>query len=212
MIDICPTIDAEDAETYRTQVERIVPFTHRLHIDLGDGSFTPNTLVSIDQVWWPGGVRADLHVMYKRPFEQLDSLIALGPQLIIVHAEAEGDFTGFVKLVHQHGIEAGVALLQQTSVETIMPALELIDHVLVFSGNLGHQGGSKADLKLLDKVKAIKAARPMIEVGWDGGVDDHTIRQIVASGVEVVNVGGFLQHADNASKAYESLQTVLETS
>lgn len=212
MIDICPTIDAEDVDSYRKQVERIVSFTHRLHIDLGDGTFTPNTLVPIDQVWWPGGVRADLHVMYKRPFEYLDSLIALGPQLIIVHAEAEGDFTGFVKLVHQHGIEAGVALLQQTPVEMIMPALELIDHVLVFSGNLGHQGGSKADLKLLEKVKAVKADRPNIEVGWDGGVDKHNIRQIVAAGVEVVNVGGFLQHADNAPMAYESLQVAIKTS
>lgn len=212
MIDICPTIDAEDLETYRKQVERIVSFAHRVHIDLGDGSFTPNTLVPIDQVWWPGGMRADLHVMYKRPFEHLSSLIALGPQLIVVHAEAEGDFMGFVKQVHHHGVEAGVALLQQTPVDTIMPALEQIDHVLIFSGNLGHQGGSQADLKLLEKVKAVKKVRPNIEVSWDGGVNDQNIKQITAAGVEVVNVGGYLQHADNPVSAYEALQGALGVS
>ena len=212
MVDICPTIDAEDVETYRKQVERVVSFTHRVHIDLGDGSFTPNTLVPIDQVWWPGGVRADLHVMYKHPFEHLNSLIALGPQLIIVHAEADGDFMGFVKQVHQHGIEAGVALLQQTPVDTILPALEHIDHVLVFSGNLGHQGGSTADLKLLEKVKVIKQVRPNIEVGWDGGVNEQNIGQLVAAGVEVVNVGGYLQHADHPEKAYEILKGALDVS
>ncbi len=212
MVDICPTIDAEDSDTYRKQVERIIPFAHRVHIDLGDGTFTPNTLVSIDQVWWPGGMRADLHVMYKRPFEHLESLIALGPQLIIVHAEAEGDFPGFVKHVHQHGIEAGVALLQRTPVETIMPALEFIDHVLIFSGNLGHQGGSHADLKLLEKVTAIKKIRPNVEVSWDGGVNEQNIAQIVAAGVEVVNVGAYLQHADSPEKSYESLRGALGVS
>lgn len=212
MVDICPTIDAEDEPAYREQVEHIIPFAHRVHIDLGDGQFTPNTLVSIDRVWWPGGMRADLHVMYKRPFEYLDALIALSPQLIIVHAEAEGDFPGFVKLIHQHGIEAGVALLQRTSVETIMPALEEIDHVLIFSGNLGYQGGSKADLSLLDKVHAIKDAKPNIEIGWDGGVNDSNIRQIVQAGVEVVNVGGYFQTSDDVMKAYKVLTSIANPS
>src|SRR6266702_1258371 len=100
MTDICPTIDAEDAHAYRAQMERIATFARRVHIDLGDGEFTPNRLIPIDQVWWPGGMRADLHVMYRRPFEHLDALIALGPQLIIVHAEAEGDVAAFVETVH----------------------------------------------------------------------------------------------------------------
>jgi ribulose-phosphate 3-epimerase len=212
MIDICPTIDAEDLEAYGKQVEHIVSFAHRVHIDLGDGQFTPNKLVPADEVWWPGGMRADLHVMYKRPFEHLETLIALGPQLIIVHAEAEGDFPGFVKFVHSHGIEAGIALLQETPIDTILPALELIDHVLVFSGNLGYQGGSTADLKLLDKVRAIKKAKPNIEVGWDGGVDEGNIKKITDAGVEVVNVGGYLQHAKDVPGAYIALTNAVNLS
>jgi ribulose-phosphate 3-epimerase len=212
VIDICPTIDAEDMETYGKQVEHIVSFAHRVHIDLGDGEFTPNTLIPIDEVWWPGGMRADLHVMYKQPFQHLETLVALGPQLIIVHAEADGDFPGFVKFVHSHGVEAGIALLQDTPVDTILPALELIDHVLVFSGNLGHQGGSKVDFKLLDKVKAIKSAKPTIEIGWDGGVNEGNIKKIAAAGVEVVNVGGYLQHSKDAAKAYITLMNEVNLS
>jgi ribulose-phosphate 3-epimerase len=211
-VDICPTIDAEDLDAYQKQMERIVAFTHRVHIDLADGIFTPNKLVPIDQVWWPGGVRADLHVMYKRPFDHLDALVALGPQLIIVQAEAEGDFPVFVNHVHKHGIEAGIALLQDTPVETILPSLPVIDHVLVFSGNLGHQGGSQADLSLLKKVKVIKEKRPGIEISWDGGVNDKNIQQLVAGGVEVINVGGFIQHAEDPHKAYESLVGALNPS
>jgi ribulose-phosphate 3-epimerase len=210
MIDISPTITTNDAESYRQQIERVAPFAHRIHIDLGDGIFTPNKLTPIDQVWWPGGMRADLHVMYQQPFEHMEALIALGPQLIIVHAEADGDFPAFVEMVHRHGIEAGVALLPQTSVETVKPALELIDHVMIFSGNLGFQGGSEADLALLEKVKTIKAQRANIEIGWDGGVNDQNIKQLVEAGVEVVNVGGYIQKAPDAEKAYLELATAIE--
>lgn len=209
MIDICPTVDAESAEAYREQVERIASFAHRVHIDLGDGDFTPNKLVSIDEIWWPGGMRADLHVMYRRPFEHLPELMALGPQLIIIQAEAQGDFTAFANHVHRHGCEVGVALLQKTPADLILPSLESIDHVLIFSGNLGHQGGSRADLDLLGKVKAVKTVKPSVEVGWDGGVDDHNIAQLVAGGVDVVNVGGFIQRAPDANMAYEALLAAL---
>ncbi len=205
MIDICPTIDAEDLGTYRQQMERVANFARRVHIDLGDGDFTPNQLVPISDVWWPGGMRADLHVMYKRPFDHVEALIALGPQLIIVQAEAEGDFTAFADTVHQHGIEIGLALLHDTPAETIKPALAQTDHVLIFSGNLGHQGGSQADLSLLEKVKVLKAAKPSLEIGWDGGVNDQNIRQLKDGGVEVMNVGGFIQHAKNSAQAYDSL-------
>ena len=205
-IDICPTVDAETPEAYRAQMERVAPFVRRVHIDLGDGEFTPNKLVPIPEVWWPGAVRADLHVMYKRPFEHIDALIALGPQLIIVHAEAEGDFGAFAQKVRRHGVEVGVALLQDTPVELIRPALGLVDHVLIFSGNLGHQGGSTADLSLLEKAAAVKAVRPAVEIGWDGGVNDQNIKQLIAGGVEVLNVGGFIQQASEPEAAFEVLR------
>jgi ribulose-phosphate 3-epimerase len=210
MIDICPTVDAETPNEFRRQMERVAGFAQRVHIDLGDGDFTPNVLVPLTEVWWPAGIRADLHVMYRQPFDYLDELIALGPQLIIVQAEAEGDFPGFVEYVHGHGIEAGVALLQQTSVESIMPAIEIVDHVLIFSGNLGYQGGSTADLKLLDKVLEVEQARPFIEIGWDGGVNDTNIRQLTDAGVEVLNVGGFIQKSDDPESAFKTLKLAID--
>jgi len=210
MTDICPTVTAADSDEYRAQMERIVPFVTRVHIDLGDGIFTPNKLLSIDEVWWPGGIRADLHVMYKRPSEHLPALIALGPQMVIVHAEAEGDFLSFAKQLHNHGIEAGIALLPETSVDTIKPGIELIDHLLVFSGNLGYQGGSEADFALLEKVQAIKSLKPTVEVGWDGGVNDQNVERLVTGGVEVLNVGGFIQKAPDAEAAYARLRYVAD--
>ena len=204
---ICPTVTTDDLTVYQRQIEKTVSYAHRIHIDLSDGFFT-NRLVEIEDVWWPGGVRADLHVMYQRPFDHLEALVALRPQLIIVHAEAEGDFKEFVAQTHHYGIEVGVALLPETPVAAIAPALDAIDHVLIFSGHLGHFGGH-ADLALLDKARQIKELQPRIELGWDGGVNDQNARALAEGGIDVLNAGGYLHGAVAPQKAYATLRAAI---
>lgn len=201
---VTPTILAGSPEDYRQQMEKIAHFATRVHIDLADGIFAPTKTIGIDQVWWPGGVRADLHVMYQKPFEHIKLYRSLSPQMVVVHAEAEGDFLDFANQMHHHGIEVGVALKRETQVDIIRPALNFIDHVLIFSGNLGHFGG-QADTHLLTKVLQLKQLMPRIEIGWDGGINDQNIKVLAAGGVDVLNVGGFIQHAAEPSKTYYEL-------
>jgi ribulose-phosphate 3-epimerase len=201
---ICPTVTARDASEYRNQMNRIAPFATRIHIDLADGIFTPVKLLSLDQVWWPGGVRADLHMMHQKPFEHTKLYLSLAPQMVIVHAEAEGDFIAFADTMHKHGIEVGVALKAETPVELIRPALKWIDHVLIFSGNLGHFGG-QADTGLLTKSLLLRQLKPQLEIGWDGGINDQNAQVLARGGVDVLNTGGFIHHAAQPAAAYQAL-------
>lgn len=202
---ICPTVTARNVEEYRQQMERLASFATRVHIDLADGIFTHVKLVSIDNVWWPHGMRADIHIMYKEPFRHTKALLNLRPQLIIVHAEADGDFVAFADAAHAAGIEVGVALKPQTQPALIRPALDWIDYVLVFSGHLGHFGG-QADTHLLTKVLQLKQLKPGLEIGWDGGINNKNAAVLAAGGVDVLNVGGFIQHASNPTAAYQTLE------
>jgi len=201
---ICPTVLASNTDEYRQQIERIARFAVRVHIDLADGRFAPTKTIGIDQVWWPGGMRADLHVMHKEPFKHAKLLLELRPQLIIVHAEADGDFVAFAEMAHRVGVEVGVALKPETHANLIQPALEYIDHVLVFSGNLGHFGG-QANTHLLTKVLQLKKMKPTLEIGWDGGINDKNAATLAAGGVDVLNTGGYIQHAADPADAYETL-------
>lgn len=210
MVSICPTITASEPHAYREQMERVEPFAHRLHIDVSDGVLAPRKLIDLDKLWWNGNVMADLHMMYQKPFEHTDLIVAMHPNLVIVHAEALGDFFSFAYRMHLHGIEVGVALLPETKVERIQPALGNIDHVLIFSGNLGYQGGSEADLSLLDKTKQLRELKPTLEIGWDGGVNDQNARQLAEGGVDVLNTGGFVHHAENPGDAYAKLKEVTQ--
>lgn len=206
---ICPTVLAGDPDEYRRQLERVSGFASRIHIDLADGKFAPTKTVGLESVWWPAGMHVDLHVMYRHPFQHTRKLLHIRPQRIIVHAEADGDFMGFADEAHAAGIRVGVALRQKTPVETIVPALDFIDHVLVFSGDLGHFGG-KADTHLLTKVLMLKQLKPGLEIGWDGGINNKNAATLAAGGVDVLNVGGYIQHAKYPHSAYETLVHTLQ--
>lgn len=208
MTTICPTVTAADPHAYRAQVERIEPFAVRWHIDVADGDLAPRKLIELDALWWPGNVQVDLHMMYRFPSEHLELIVVQHPRLVIIHAEAEGDFDVWSDTLHHHGIEVGVALLPNTPVQVIAAALDKIDHVLVFSGNLGYQGGSHADLGLLEKVQQLRALKPTLEIAWDGGVNDENAHALAAGGVDVLNVGGFIHDAHNPGAAYAKLKEV----
>ncbi len=200
MAVICPTVMGANARGYRESIERVTEFADRIHIDFADGKFAPTKLEPIEDAWWPIGIKVDFHIMYQQPLKHLETVIVHQPHLAIVHAEAEGSWD-FLKELSGLGILRGVALLKETPAEVIKPHLDYLDHVLVFSGELGYYGGT-VDYGLLDKVKQIKKLKPSLEIGWDGGVNAKTSPKLSAGGVDVLNVGGAIQRSSNPKEAY----------
>jgi ribulose-phosphate 3-epimerase len=174
-----------------------------------DGVFTPNVSIAPEQMWWPEDIVADVHLMFQKPESQIDILRALKPSLVIVHAESDCNVVDFAKALNQVGIACGVALFPETSVDVIAPYASAIQHALIFSGNLGHQGGSVANLDLLKKVEELKVLNPELEIAWDGGVNDSNVAVLTQAGVDVVNAGGYIHTAHNAELAYNSLNDQL---
>ncbi|CAN5610464.1 ribulose-phosphate 3-epimerase [soil metagenome] len=207
MAIICPTVTAYDTHEYRDQINRIKPFAERIHIDLMDGDFAPTRSPDLEEIWWPHHLTADIHLMYRRPMDYIAKLIELKPNMVIVHAEAEVHHMHFVAELHRRDIKAGIAILQHTPIENIEQILHSFDHALVFSGNLGFHGG-ETDLGLLQKVKAIKEHHPEVAIGWDGGIHNGNARQLIEGGVDILNVGGFIQKAPDAKGAYATLVSI----
>jgi ribulose-phosphate 3-epimerase len=210
MATICPTVTATDPHQYREQVERVASFAERMHLDFMDGLFVKVNSPKLEQFWWPHSIPADLHLMCERPDLYIEEVLKLEPSMVIIHAEAEGSFNSFAKKMHLAGVKIGVALLQGTKVELIESSLDEIDHVLIFSGSLGHFGG-EVDLDLLAKVKQLKKLKPSLEIGWDGGINDHNAQELVKGGIDILNVGGFIQRAATPDKVYAKMKQIIET-
>ena len=207
MATICPTVTASDSHSYREEMERIAGFAKRIHIDFADDTFTPVQLLSPAQAWLPKDVEIDFHVMLQEPRNELETLIALKPSLIVFHAESSGDIVELMNSVRRVGIKVGVALLIDSRPEEYANEIAIADHVLLFGGKLGYHGG-KADLNVLQKIPKITDINPNAELAWDGGINDTNAAQLLSAGIQVLNVGGFIQKADDPQAAYGILESI----
>ena len=207
---ICPTVTAYDEYEYNDQIRRLKPFAKRIHIDLMDGEFAPTKSPDLKHVWWPHSVTADIHLMYKDPMNYLSELIRLKPHMVVIHNEADVHHMHFAAELHKAGIKTGLAILQDTPIEWSYQIMHSFDQILIFSGKLGHHGGT-ADLGLIDKVKKAREHHPDGEIAWDGGISDQNIRELVSAGVDVLNVGGYIQNSESPEVAYAKLEEIIKT-
>lgn len=201
---IVPTVLAPTPEEYKSILEQIHTFAERVHVDLSDGTFAPDSTIGANQIWWPQEWQADVHVMAAQPSQYIQQLINLKPHMITMHAEAKEDILPLLQQIKQSGIRAGVALMRAT---VPMDAAELIsasDHVMIFSGDLGKYGGT-ASMMQLEKVRLVKNINASAEIGWDGGINVENAFSLAQGGVDVFNVGGAIQKALDPKAAYDAL-------
>lgn len=202
---IAPAVLAENTIAYKEQMDRIAGFAERVHIDITDGEFAPTFTVGINDLWAPEGWLVDVHVMAHNLQEYVPKLIALRPNMIIVHAEARSDVLGALNQIKQADIRAGLALLRPTVPKTVEQLIQTAEHVLIFSGELGRFGGT-ASLMQLEKIRLVKGINPQAEIGWDGGVTVDNAYSLVQGGVDILNVGGAIQKSSDPRGAFARLQ------
>lgn len=205
---VCPTVTATSLADYQAQIKHLSAFAQRVHIDLMDGQFAPTVSPQLKDIWWPPTFKIDIHIMYQHPMDYLKDLIHLQPHMVVFHAEAALHHMHMAAELHKEDVKVGLALLPETTIASIEKILHSFDHLLIFSGDLGHFGGH-ADLSLLSKIKEAKAHHPDLEIGWDGGIHAENVRLLVEGGVDVLNVGGFIQKADDPQAAYQQLTDLL---
>lgn len=209
MAVVCPTVTAFDTHEYRAQMELLEPFAKRIHIDMMDGIFAPTKSPPLETVWWPDGIVADIHLMYRQPEPHLDQLVRLKPHLVIIHALADVDHKAFAASLHKAGIKAGLGILPDVTVDSVRPILGSFDHVMVFGGRLGYHG-SKADFGQLHKVGEVRRLHPDMEIAWDGGINDENAKRLAEGGVDVLNVGGYIHRAADPQEAYAKLEALVK--
>lgn len=204
---IVPTITAFTPDQYKDQLNNI-SFAKRIHPDFTDNDLAPSKTVNLAQAYWPNDTQADIHLMFRKPADHLEMLISMNPSLVILHAEADGDLAALFKQLKAVGIKSGVAILPDTKISDVAELVAQADHALIFGGRLGYQG-SELQVDQLPKLKQVKALKTDIETGWDGGVHEGNVAHVATAGADVINVGGFIQKADNPKEAFEQLQKLV---
>ena len=203
-VSIIPTILTNNKQDYRKQAETINTFSRRVQIDVTDNEFAPDTTLDITNIWWPKNWEADLHFMAIRPSESLDIILKLHPSLCILHAESAEDLLPIFQKLKAADIKVGVALMRQTYPANVREYIMAADHVLIFAGSLGKQGG-EADLMQMEKIPLIRNMKPEVEIGWDGGANMSNIRALAHADLDIINVGSAISKAEDPAAAYQAL-------
>ena len=145
-IKIAPSILSADFSKLGNEIQNLEKAEADLiHIDVMDGHFVPNITIG------PGVIKKlrkytslpfDVHLMISPVHNFIKNFADAGADIITIHPEATSDLESSIKKIKSYNKKAGVSLNPETSLDKVMPVLNLIDLVLVMSVNPGF-GGQK---------------------------------------------------------------------
>ena len=178
MSRIAPSILAADFNRLGGQIHELEENdVEILHIDVMDGIFGMPVITSIRK---ESRLFFDVHLMVQDPIRYIEEFVKDGADSITVHVEACEDVRAALGEIKAHGIECGISINPETSVEAVVPYLEMVDMVLVMTVHPGF-GGQKLIPETLKKVE--------YNIEIDGGVNRKNLGEIVSLGVDIVVAG-----------------------
>lgn len=183
-----------------------------LHIDVMDGHFVPNLAIGVDAVKSLRGqtdMFFDVHLMIYEPEKYIDKFADAGADLITIHVEAAENVAECIELIKKREKKVGIAINPDTSVEKVMPFLDLVDMVLVMSVFPGY-GGQKYIEEVNSKILELRKLKgDKIDIEVDGGVNEKTIKSATNAGANII-VAGTAVFNDDISGSVKKLLSLTE--
>lgn len=199
MKTLAPSILAADMLNLGAEIKKIEDSGSKyVHVDVMDGCFVPNIsfgMPIISAVRKCTDLVVDVHAMIVDPDKYIYDFIKCGADIVTFHLEAlsHDRILSAIKAIHDCGKKAGISIKPKTSVQEILPYLDLIDMVLVMTVEPGF-GGQSFMYDMMEKVKFIRKANPDIDIQVDGGINAETLRIAKDAGANIFVLGtGFFK-------------------
>jgi ribulose-phosphate 3-epimerase len=183
-----------------------------LHLDVMDGHFVPNISFGPPIIKSSRPITKaffDAHLMISEPARYAPAMVKAGANNLTFHVEAVQDPAATAREIKKLGCKVGITLNPATQVESIFPALEFVDVVLIMSVVPGFSG-QKFMAEVLPKAKEVKkrlASHQRLEM--DGGLHAGTIEQARDAGVDWFVVASAIFDHPNRAEAIADLRARL---
>ena len=186
-----------------------------IHVDVMDGHFVPNITIGpvvIKSLKKYTSLPFDVHLMISPVHKYIKNFAQAGADIITIHPEATKNLKKTIKKIRLYGKKVGVSLNPETSINKVIPVLELIDVVLIMSVNPGF-GGQKLIKSTLKKSKKLKKEiikkKLKVKIEMDGGINFKNAGLVRRSGVDIIVSGTtiFKENNGNYKKNIKLLKT-----
>jgi ribulose-phosphate 3-epimerase len=159
-----------------------------IHVDVMDGRFVPEITIGpviIQAVRRVTTLPIDAHLMIVEPERHIAAVARAGASSISVHAEAAADLPGLLAQIRALDVQTAVALNPATPLTPLEPVLDEVDMVLLMTVHPGY-AGQRFIASVLPKIRELRARAPRVDIQVDGGINEATGAQCVASGATVL--------------------------
>jgi len=215
-IKISPSILSADFSKLGSEIQDLEKAKADLiHIDVMDGHFVPNITIGpevINKLRKYTSLPFDVHLMISPVDNFIKNFAEAGADIITIHPEATDNLVSSIKKIKSYNKKAGVSLNPKTSVDKVLPVLNLIDIVLVMSVNPGF-GGQKFMSETLKKVKILRkeidAKKFKTQIEIDGGINIENSKIAIKAGVDIIVSGTtiFKENGGDLKKNIQLLKT-----
>ncbi len=213
-LEIIPAILAQTPTDFFDKVRSIQSCSPRLHLDIIDGNFAPNTTISgfEELVHVDSSIRWNVHLMVNSPELDIEKWFLLNVDRIYIHVQALGtDFMpDLLKKIQTGGKKAGLVFQPGVLIEAYEHLVPLADAVQCMTVHPGFYG-SPFEAEGLEQLAYLKTKYPNIHYSVDGSMNPETISRAVAAGADAIIVGSYIMNSKNPCQRLQELKTLIQS-
>ncbi len=225
-MQVIPSINAPDFASAKELIFKAAEFSPPgggwVHIDVGDGVFTPNTTWGNPQEFKSlkfKSLNAEVHLMIESPDAVvLPWLAALSEgraspsetgreavkSRIIVHVESVEDPESLIEICKAFGGELGLAISPDTDIKELNVYFNKVKFYQVLAVTPGLTG-QEFNNSVLEKIKFLRKEVPSAIIEVDGGINPETALLVKKAGANIIVSASYIWNNEDPKKAYEEL-------
>lgn len=209
MAKIIPAINAETFSELEEKIEKIKAVSRIVHIDVADGTYTPNILwhESSDLSKIDSQTELEIHLMMAEADEKIDEWLVSPVKRIIFHVDASRDPKILIEKIKGKGFEAGLALSSGVSWTDAAHYKGIADYFLFLLVSPG-KAGQEMDSAGLEEIRAMRGFCGSCIIEVDGGMNKTSIPSAIQAGANIIVSASAVFDSDSPAQALKELREI----